>query len=660
MRVADLDGTVRELLLSLALDSDLSVTELDRLVGIAAVHAATEEGVVVEDGERLRAAHPLLAAAAKRQSSVIERQHLHRAMADVVPDEQRRALHLALATPIPDEGLAVRVATAAEVAAARGATVMAVELATHALRLTPSGAASYVSHLLMLGHYLSIAGEKERLTELLAERVDILPAGEPRVVACLLLNKGVVQNKGDNRRLLERALTEAGTDHQLRAPVLAELAEYQAVIEVANIAQAQEWATDALGSSSPHRLADQRFALYTLTWTRALGGHPIAELLERYHTLPEDRFHLVYSPQRVAGQRHVWRGEVSQALTVVTALQALAEERAEPASYALQRLHLCELMLRIGDWGEAHGLLDEWAASTDRELLHWPMYERCRALLAAGRGDPDEARRWGAEALARAEATGVRWDWLETKRALGVAALLARDVEAAARDLRTVWEHTLREGVGDPGAFPVAPDLVEALVEVKALDEARDVTARLSERARGQHHLWARVGAQRCSALVDLTGDYSDRAAAALEEAAATYQEMGLAFDHARTLLLLGRAERRAKKWGTARRHLQAAISAFDAMNAPGWAQDAGAELARIATGRPASKDRLTPTERRVAQLAVEGRSNKEIARTLMVTVNTVEFHLRNTYAKLGLRSRVQLAGHLSDEHVTEDTDLRS
>jgi DNA-binding CsgD family transcriptional regulator len=206
----------------------------------------------------------------------------------------------------------------------------------------------------------------------------------------------------------------------------------------------------------------------------------------------------------------------------------------------------------------------------------------------------------------------------------------------------------------------VAPDLVEALVEAQALDEARDVTARLTERARGQRHPWGQVGAQRCSALVDLAGDYSDQAAAALAESASRYQEMGLSFDHARTLLLLGRVERRAKKWGAARGHLQAAISTFDAIKSPGWAREAGAELARIATGRPASKHRLTPTERRVAQLAVEGLSNKEIARMLVVTVNTVEFHLRNTYAKLGLRSRVQLAGHLTDEPVTEDTDPRS
>ena len=67
----------------------------------------------------------------------------------------------------------------------------------------------------------------------------------------------------------------------------------------------------------------------------------------------------------------------------------------------------------------------------------------------------------------------------------------------------------------------------------------------------------------------------------------------------------------------------------------------------RAGPRRSATEGLLTATERRVADLAVEGLSNKEIARTLVVTVNTVEFHLRNTYAKLGIRSRVQLAAAL-------------
>ena len=55
-----------------------------------------------------------------------------------------------------------------------------------------------------------------------------------------------------------------------------------------------------------------------------------------------------------------------------------------------------------------------------------------------------------------------------------------------------------------------------------------------------------------------------------------------------------------------------------------------------------------TPAEQRVAELAADGLSNKEIARTLFVTVNTVEVHLTHAYAKLGVRSRAQLPGRLS------------
>jgi DNA-binding CsgD family transcriptional regulator len=70
----------------------------------------------------------------------------------------------------------------------------------------------------------------------------------------------------------------------------------------------------------------------------------------------------------------------------------------------------------------------------------------------------------------------------------------------------------------------------------------------------------------------------------------------------------------------------------------------ARAETGRIGARRPGRPGELTPTERRVAELAATGRSNKEIARALFVTVNTVEGHLSHAYAKLGIRSRAQLA----------------
>ena len=122
---------------------------------------------------------------------------------------------------------------------------------------------------------------------------------------------------------------------------------------------------------------------------------------------------------------------------------------------------------------------------------------------------------------------------------------------------------------------------------------------------------------------------------------------VGLRFDHARALLALGRAQRRHRKWGTARESLELACSSFDELGSPGWAEAARSELTRVGGRKRGAAGELTETERRVARLAAEGLSNKEIARALVVTVPTVETHLSRAYAKLGVRSRTQLAARL-------------
>ena len=128
----------------------------------------------------------------------------------------------------------------------------------------------------------------------------------------------------------------------------------------------------------------------------------------------------------------------------------------------------------------------------------------------------------------------------------------------------------------------------------------------------------------------------------------ADYSQLGLRFDAARSLLALGRTQRRFRKWGAARDTLDRAAAAFDELGSPGWADAARSELERVGARRPPQAGELTPTERRVADLAVQGLANKEIAQALVVSVSTVEFHLSNTYAKLGIRSRAQLGGRLA------------
>ncbi|HEY7076863.1 MAG TPA: AAA family ATPase [Solirubrobacteraceae bacterium] len=640
-RVARLDTPQRRLLLALALREEPSVHELAAIAGPAAVEDGLEAGLLELDGRRVRASHPLLAAAARKRARPRERRELHRALARAVEDPQLRALHLALATDRPDAALAAAVDAAAADAAARGARHRAVQLAERALRLTPPDAPERHDRLLTLAAHLEGAGELQRLTDLLEPAIDTLPTGPLRARGWLLLGEGAgPRTIADLDRHLDRALTEPGVSGDVLAYVLAKKAALAAASRVDRIRDAEAWAQRALSVGGAGR-EGERLALYALAWARALSGRAVEDLCRQ----SDASAYLAIAPERIAGQRLVWRGEIAQARALLERLLAQADERGEPASYALLRLHLCELELRVGDWPAAARRLDEWEQSAEGDLLIRPMYQRCRALLAAGRGRLEEAERWSREAIARAEATGSRWDWLEARRAAGVTALLARAPARAAEHLAAAWEHTERAGVGDPGAFPVAPELVEALVDAGEPGAARRVVDRLRTLAERHEHPWGLAGARRARAL---TADPVD--ADALAAAADEYGRLGLRFDRARTLLAAGRAQRRLKQWGAARESLEGAAAAFGELGSDGWAELARGELARVGGRRPRESGELTPTERDVVELASTGLANKEIARSLHLAVHTVEVHLSRAYAKLGVRSRTQLAARLAKQ----------
>ena len=644
-RVARLTPVLRRLLLAVALSEGLRAAQIGVIGGPFALDDAVDAGLLVLDGDRVRASHPLLAAAARSRAGARERRELHLELARVVDDEELRALHLALAADAPDSHLSATLSAAAAAAAARGAAQEAVSLAGHALRVTASDATERSDRVLQLARYLEVAGDLQRLSAFLDGELDSLPSGQHRVRALLLLSEGGANvSNDDGLRYLEQALVESGTDPLLRAPVLAKLSSNSSAIRVRRLSDAEAWAAEALGAARDDPEIE-RAALGSLSWARSLQGKPIDDLRERFLAASAAVPYLAGSPDRVAAQRLVWRGEINRARELLTEMLRVAGDRGEPVSYALFRLHLCELELRAGGWAAAEQLLDEWEESSDDELLFWPMYERCRALLAAGRGLPEATATWGAQAIARAEATGVEWDRLEALRAIAIAALLEHEPARAADALRAVSEHTVREHVDEPGVFPFASDLVEALVELGALAEAAAVTERLGRLADAQRHPWALAATRRGVAVIALaSGPYDERQAEQIEAAAADLAVLGLAFDHARTLLGLGRARRRARKWGAARRTLEQAASRFDELGSPGWADAARAELARIGARKPQQTGELTPAEQRVAELATEGLSNKEIAQALFVTVNTVEAHLSHAYAKLGIRSRAQLA----------------
>ena len=193
----------------------------------------------------------------------------------------------------------------------------------------------------------------------------------------------------------------------------------------------------------------------------------------------------------------------------------------------------------------------------------------------------------------------------------------------------------------------MAGDLVEALVESGRADEGNEVIERLGRLASAQRHPWGLATLERSIAVLRLADGYDDGTAAQLAQASADYGALGCGFERARVLLYLGRVQRRAKKRAAARASLEEARSAFERLGCSGWANAASAELERISGRRRAATGELTPSEQKVAELVASGLSNKEVAGQMFVTVRTVEAHLSRAYAKLGVRSRTQLARHL-------------
>jgi DNA-binding CsgD family transcriptional regulator len=651
-RVSGLPASARHALLAATLSGHLSQVQLATLADPVTVEDLVAAGLLAV-GKSVRPSHPLLAAAVRRQSSASERRALHRDLADLVTDEILRARHLALAARVPDVGLASTIAAAAAAALRRGAAHDAVDLAEHALRLTPPAVAEHSDRLLALAECLVIVGEPPRAQELLAPRIGELPAGGARARAHLLLGEGA--DLAGHEYHLQQALAETEGEPALRATALATRSILYTTVRVERIREAEAWAQEALGlarSAGAGEASAERHALLALAWARTLRGRPVGESGEHLPGEPEWPGLYESSIDRPAGVRLAFRGEVSQARAVFRRLQALADERGEGRFRAVLHIQLCELELRAGDVTESSRLLDqwdEWAALEETEAIR----ARCQAMLAAVQGFPAEVERWAAAASASVYASSndhladLRWDRLEIQRARGIAALLAHQPERAANLLGPVWEHTCREGV-DPGAFPVAPDLVEALLRLDRTNDAGDVTGRLRDLSERQQHPWGLATADRLAAAIALASRYDEEAAAGLAAAAATLGELGLGFDRGRSLLWLGHAARRARKRAAARRHLEASAAAFDEFGSIGWAEHARAELARLGTRRPAQSGELTAAEQRVAALAADGLSNKEIARRLFVAVHTVEVHLARAYAKLGVRSRAQLASRLA------------
>jgi DNA-binding CsgD family transcriptional regulator len=269
---------------------------------------------------------------------------------------------------------------------------------------------------------------------------------------------------------------------------------------------------------------------------------------------------------------------------------------------------------------------------------------RVKAWILADVGLADEARAVCEQGLAFARSSSNEAYAISTLAALGRLELALGDLAAAGDNLRDLPERMWSRGWNDP-THTVVPDTIETLVGLGELERAGAYLESYRVHAARSGSPLAEMWEARCRGLLAAaTGDF-ETAFAAFERACTPSTE-SYQFETGRTLLCLGTVRRQAQQKKAAREALEQALAVFEELGARLWAEKARAELARISGRAPASEE-LTETERRVAELAAQGRTNKEIAAELYMGVSTVEAHLSHVYRKLGVR-RAELAAQLS------------
>jgi ATP/maltotriose-dependent transcriptional regulator MalT len=391
----------------------------------------------------------------------------------------------------------------------------------------------------------------------------------------------------------------------------------------------------------------------TLGLARTLHGEPSDELLDDAvrRATGLRPFPLGRWPRVFRARAWLWAGRLEEARREFLLLR---KEAVLLGSEFQRPYRLCDLALLAvcaGDLDAAtrnaqDGLVAAGDAGNEHAVI-WLAYPL--GLAAALRGD-----------AARAEwAAGLLVDWGETNEEpprqtmadeiRGTLAAGAGDWTAALHHFTAMAGRLDVMGYAHPGARPALPRAIEAAAMVGDRDRCERLTERLREQAGALRvplvdaHLTAAYG------QLALLGSDRDRAVDCLAAAVAAYERCGHRFDAARAGLALARACLRSGRRTRARDSAQAARAIFAVAAAPGWVAMAD-ELLRRA-GANGAEDALTRTETQVTALVAGGRSNREIAAELFVSVSTVEAHLTRIYRKLGLRRRTELTTWYTARH---------
>ena len=640
-RLDELPAPTREALL-LAVTVGRPSAELFASLGVTehVLDPAVAARVIERVNGTIRFTHPLLASVVYQGVSADERRRAHGRVAQVVADPVDRARHLALSTETPDSQSAAALEDAAALASSRGSPIAAAELAEHALRLTPPGAHSERHRrALNAARAHRSAGEWTRARTTLHGLLGDSRADSWRPEALVLLAE--LESVNRSASLLEEALQEAPSP-ALRSEIHCRLA----------------WAT-RFKPSTDHARAALELAEQLdddVLRRRARAVQAILEWFAGEAAAPEDLPARARDfPSAVGGEQLVREATLAVVNTLAPLpkreeARALLEreyetwrERDEPrSSRALWGLAWVEFW--AGHWAVAA----EYAADA-RDIsvqygLEVPQDHLPIAVIALHRGQLELAREHSERALELAQ---EQFGLLPPQHmaVLGLVARWSGDGSGALDWLGNAERQAAAFRWGEPSVRWWSGDQIELLLELGRIEDAIRLLDVWEADAARVAREWVLAHVTRCRGLVAAAEGEVARAASLLDRAVAQHEAVGDPFGLARALLGLGVVRRRARKKRDARDAIQAALDGFEQLGAATWIEKAGSELGRI--GGRTREEGLTPAERRVAVLVAEGRTNREVAAALFITERTVASHLSHVYAKLGVRSRTELARQL-------------
>ena len=599
--------------------------------------------------------HPLIRGAVYEALTPLERERGHARAARLLANEgeeaERVAAHLLRTPPAGDSWVVASLRQAARRAASRGASENAVAYLRRALAEPPAvteqaelalelgSAESHVDggaaieHLQQAHRLTDDPIPRARIALLLGRQLFLL-----RDEKAVTFYRDAIQELGGADSELERLLEAGALNIELFAPSL-----HAAALK----------RLERVRSRPADETVGEKLLLSLLAYHDARAGAPASEVVPLVRRalgggtlIRSDVFGAVVPSATVLAM-----ADLDEVLAIYEDALAEAHKRGSTLAFAAVKVFRAQTLLWRGDLAgaeadarDALAAAREWGASA-RFSGHAAAF-LADALIEKGR--LDEA----AAALARAG--------MDETPPSSTRLLYFRDTAARLRVLRgdltggvaeLLDEGKYHESVGhrNPAFMAWRSPVALALLQLGEPHEARRLAREELELARAWGAPRALGAALRAAGLIE----GGEQGLALLEEAVQAVADSPAKLEHAKARTELGSALRRANRRSQAREHLRHAVELATICGATHLAARAEHEL--LATGaRPrrialSGVESLTPSERRVAELAAAGPTNREIAQALFVTQRTIEVHLTSIYRKLGISSRSQLAAALAD-----------